>query len=165
MQTTTPFSSPSTDRALDTGGVGAALGLLVLGQAIAGASIAVFGQPSGNDTAAVPAWVFPAVWVLLYPCLAIGLLEARRATAGTLAGRLLGPWMMAALVVNLSWVPISTAAQEPWVSVLLDVVGTASIWCLAAGVRSAAPQALRWFVPLLVWTPITSALSLGAALA
>ena len=108
---------------------------LVVGHGIAAASVMVWGPPGDGAPQPVPLWIFAAAWTLLFPCVgaAFGaVLDAKRKAAALTEVPHVIAVGAAAMLVAVAWMPIACAAQNPWVPVMLDVLG-ALVWMLAAG--------------------------------
>jgi tryptophan-rich sensory protein len=137
--------------------------LLAAGHLVGGLSMRVWGPPGGADQVLLPPWVFGLVWVGLYPCLAVASVavwaERPRAEVGpALASG------VCALAVLLAFMPIACAAQELWVTVLLDALGWVTTWAAGWAYARVSRTALGWMGPLMAWMPVTFAIKLVAAL-
>lgn len=137
--------------------------VLLVGQGVGAASILVVGPPAGVEATFVPPWVFVAIWWVLYPSFALATAEIwhRRARPEARVALALGA---CALVVIVSWMPIACVADDLRVNVLLDLQAWFVVWTTAAIYRRVAPRSGGPILPLVIWMPITTALSVAAAL-
>jgi tryptophan-rich sensory protein len=136
---------------------------LLVGQGLAGASVALFGPPSGAETNLLPPVVFALAWLGLYPTLGMASLRVFEAAPSlTRSTAIRVGWVF--LVFSWAWMPIACSTGNPWIPVGLDL-GASAIFAVAAVtyVRT-TKNAGRWLLPTALWMPVTTALSLHAAI-
>ena len=107
-----------------------------------------------------PAWVFWAVWMLIYPTAGIAtwtIWQRRRVADVRGALALYGVNVIGAVC----FLPISTlTGNNPAVLALMDLNGLLSTGVLAWLYGRYDARAVRWLLPFLVWMPLTTALKL-----
>ena len=112
-----------------------------------------------------PAWVFPIVWLVLYPTLGLAAwsvwrLRAHQDVAGVLA------LFATYFVGNLFFMPMSGAVGgKPMVLTMMDLNGLLATAILAWASARASRRALSFLLPTLVWMPITFALKIWLTVA
>jgi translocator protein len=143
-----------------------ALGTLCSGLLSAGLSFAAAGNHSAANPAGVlpalwpPAWVFWAVWTVIYPCWGVATwLVWRRRHGADVRGAL------ALYTINilgaLFFLPLSNlTANNPAVLTLLDANGLIGAYALAWLYTRYDRSTLWWLLPYLVWMPLTLALKI-----
>ncbi|BDP43846.1 hypothetical protein DAETH_38150 (plasmid) [Deinococcus aetherius] len=142
------------------------LGTLLLGMVSAGLSFATAGEHSTAIPLGAlppvwpPAWVFWAVWIVIYPCwgMATYLVWRRRGEADVRGALVL---YALNLLGNLFFLPLSNlTANNPAVLTLLDANGLVGIYALAWLYTRYNRVTLWWLSPFLVWMPLTTALKM-----
>lgn len=141
-----------------------AAGTLVAGMASAAMSFAAAGDRTAAAPAGVlpavwpPAWVFWAVWFVIYPMWGVATWRVwRRRHAADVRGAL--ALYALNLLGALFFLPISTlTANSPAVLALMDANGLVATYALAWLYSRYDRRALWWLVPYLAWMPLTTAL-------
>jgi tryptophan-rich sensory protein len=68
------------------------------------------------------------------------------------------------LVFSWAWMPLACSMGSPWVTVGLDLGASAILAVAAVTYVRTTKNARRWLLPVALWMPITTALSLHAAI-
>jgi hypothetical protein len=132
----------------------------VLLAGLAPALAALLGRPATADATASAvdgpfAWLFWAVWLVIYPAFGVAArrIWLHRHSPG--GGRAVGVAIAAFSSTLAFWLVDSLAEIAT-----IDAIGLVLAYALAFTARRAAPSAVTWLVPLLVWMPITTALKI-----
>ncbi|MEZ4452916.1 MAG: TspO/MBR family protein [Nannocystaceae bacterium] len=118
--------------------------------------------PPAGDTG-LPPLAFVGVWMVLFPCFGAASARVWRSGEGARA-RLALATGGCALAVLVAFMPVACAAQEPWVTAAMDLLGLVTVGLAGWAYRTVSAAAARWLAPVIAWMPVTCALSLAAAL-
>ncbi|GHF54497.1 tryptophan-rich sensory protein [Deinococcus metalli] len=138
-----------------------ALGTLLSGMVSAVLSFATAGAHTAAEPAGIlpalwpPAWVFWAVWIVIYPAWGVATFVVWRRRRET---DVRGPLVLYALNVlgALFFLPLSNlTANSPAVLTLLDANGLIGAYAMAWLYTRHEKRALWWLLPYLVWMPLT----------
>jgi tryptophan-rich sensory protein len=146
------------------GAFAVAAGTVTLGMLSAGLSFAAAGDRTAATPAGVlpalwpPAWVFWAVWLVIYPAWGVATWRVwRRRGNRDVRGALV--LYALNLLGALFFLPISTlTANNPAVLALMDANGFVATYALAWLYGQYDRAAVRWLLPYLIWMPLTTTL-------
>lgn len=135
----------------------------VIGQGSAGAAVAVWGPPAGAEASILGPAAFAAVWCILFPCFGVAAAQVW-ATMAPANVRVAALSHVAAVGWALVWwMPLACVARSAWIPVIGDVLAIGLVLGLSAHLRPVEPTAVRWLAPLMVWMPLSLAVSSLAA--
>lgn len=134
-----------------------------IGQGSAAAAVAVWGPPAGAEASILGPATFAAVWSVLFPCFGVAAAHVW-ATTATANVRVAALSHVAAVGWALvCWMPLACVARSAWVPVIGDVLAIGLVLGLSTHLRTVEPPAVRWLVPVMVWLPLSFAISSLAA--
>jgi translocator protein len=109
----------------------------------------------------LPAWMFPVVWCILYPCMGLSMgyawLEKKR---GDVTAVLIAYLIL--LAANILFVPIMNLSQgNPAIMTLMDINGVIAAGLFSWLCRRYSRKAFYWSLPLTTWMPVTLLLKIA----
>ena len=112
----------------------------------------------GLSQLSVPAWVFIAVWAIIYPSLGVAAWQIL--TTDDRSGGILVPAVV--LVVGFLQTTAFWFTDSLRATAVTDATGVLVSIAATVVIGSTSPSAAPWLLPLLIWMPVTLILKLVA---